>query len=99
MKIDRIEREKRVVGRMVELYCRYKLGLGGVDEEHRELLEYAHARLDRCRFGNRKPACKKCPIHCYKPAMRAQIRDVMRWAGPRMIFYAPVAAIRHMLGI
>lgn len=97
--MDRIEREKQVVARMVQLYCRHKLGLRDIPEEFRELVAYAHTRLDRCRFGKDKKACKKCPIHCYKPAMREKIRMVMRWAGPRMIFYDPIAAIRHMLGL
>ena len=43
-------------------------------------------------------ACKNCPVHCYKPEMREQIRIVMRWAGPRMLFYKPIAAIKHLLG-
>lgn len=94
----RIEREKRVVAKMVELYCRKALGLNYVNDEYRELIEYAHARLDRCRFGAAKKACKRCPIHCYKPQMREKMRAVMRWAGPRMIIYDPLAAIRHLLG-
>ena len=46
-------------------------------------------RLDGCKFGNDKPACKRCPIHYYKPEMREKIRSVMRWAGPRMMIYDP----------
>ena len=33
----------------------------------------------------------------YKPDMREKIRAVMRFSGPRMIFYHPVAAIRHVV--
>jgi hypothetical protein len=29
--------------------------------------------------------------------MREQIRMIMKWAGPRMIFYAPWATLRHLL--
>lgn len=54
-------------------------------------------RLDRCKFGNEKPTCKKCPIHCYKPDMREKMRAVMRWAGPRMMLYHPKEAIRHLI--
>lgn len=93
----RIEQEKRVVSRMVELYCKHKLHCDSVPEEYLALIEYAHQRLDRCKFGDEKSACKKCPIHCYKPEMRAKIREIMRWAGPRMIFYDPFAAIRHLI--
>ena len=94
----KIEREKNTVSRMIELYCRHKLGLKEITAEYRELENYAHRRLDRCKFGSRKPACKRCPIHCYKPAMREKIREIMRWAGPRMLLYDPIAAIRHLIG-
>ena len=55
------------------------------------LLDYALRRLDSCRFGNGKPSCRKCPVHCYRADMRERIRTVMRWAGPRMIFHHPSA--------
>ena len=93
----RIEREKQVVCLMIELYCKHHLKLKEVNEEYRLLGEYAWKRLDYCRFGEKKSACKKCPIHCYAPQMREKIRAVMRWAGPRMLIYHPIAAIRHML--
>ena len=35
-------------------------------------------------------------MHCYQPAMRAQIRQVMRFAGPRMLLHDPVAAFQHL---
>ena len=60
------------------------------------LLDYAHQRLERCRFGEDKPSCTLCPVHCYKPAMRQQIRQVMRYSGPRMLLHNPVLAIRHL---
>jgi len=41
--------------------------------------------------------CKKCPIHCYKPDMRVKMRAVMRWAGPRMVLYHPIEAIKHLI--
>lgn len=91
-----IEREKRVVQRMVELYCRHKLHCDCIPEEYLVLIDYASKRLDRCKFGDKKMACKKCPIHCYKPEMRDKIREVMRWVGPRMFIYDPIAAIRHL---
>ena len=56
-----------------------------------------HARLDRCRFGNRKTSCKHCPIHCYAREKRILMKEVMRWCGPRMLFYHPIIALRHLL--
>ena len=60
------------------------------------LLDYALQRLERCRFGEDKPSCTRCPVHCYKPAMREQIRQVMRYSGPRMLLHNPIMAIRHL---
>ena len=93
---SRIDREKEVVGRMIELYCKKRLGMAEISEEYKTLQMYAHKRLNMCKFGNDKPACKRCPIHCYKPEMREKIRAIMRWAGPRMLIYDPIAAIRHL---
>ncbi len=61
------------------------------------LLEYAHARLDRCPFQENKTTCANCPIHCYKPDMREKVKNVMRYAGPRMSWRHPVLAIFHLL--
>ena len=93
---SRIDREKEVVGRMIELYCKKKLGMAEISEEYKTLQMYAHKRLDMCKFGNDKPNCKRCPIHCYRPEMREKICAIMRWAGPRMLIYDPIAAIRHL---
>jgi hypothetical protein len=95
--MNTIDRENRVVSKMIALYCHKRLGAKHIPNEYKELEAYAHKRLDGCKYGSEKPACKRCPIHCYKPEMREKIRTVMRWAGPRMIIYDPVAAIRHLL--
>ncbi len=94
---DRINNEKKTVGIMVRLYCRRAEGNRNLCQDCHELLNYAEARLDRCRFGKDKPTCRKCPVHCYKPDMREKMRNVMRWAGPRMMLYHPIEAIRHLI--
>lgn len=95
--MNRIESEKKTVGMMIRLYCRRNEGNKELCQECLELLAYAEARLDRCKYGNEKPTCKKCPIHCYKPDMRQKMRAVMRWAGPRMMLYHPIEAIKHLI--
>ena len=81
---------------MIRLYCRKKEGNSELCPECRELLDYALLRLSRCKFGEKKTSCKRCPIHCYKPDMRQRMREVMRYSGPRMLFYEPLEAIRHI---
>ena len=95
--MSRIEREKDTIRLMIRLYARHKLKAREVPEEYRQLADYACRRLDHCTFGERKTACKDCPIHCYAPERREKIREVMRWVGPRMFLYAPLIAIRHLL--
>lgn len=97
--MTRIEEEKRIVELMIRLYCRKKEKNTTLCPSCEALLQYAHTRLTRCRFNEKKPACKHCPVHCYKPEMRKQIQHIMRFAGPRMLFYAPLEAIRHLLRI
>ena len=93
--MNRIDREKKTVQKMIEIYCRHHLKQTTIPEEYQQLIAYAHNRLSHCRFGENKNVCKKCPIHCYAPKERQQIREVMRWVGPRMMIYAPKATIIH----
>lgn len=97
-KRPRMDREKRTIRAMIGIYCRaHHCGRRALCGECRELLDYAFARLDRCPFGEEKTPCAQCPIHCYKPAMRERVRDVMRYAGPRMLLRHTWLALRHQL--
>lgn len=69
----------------------------GLCDECSQLLSYAELRLDRCPYGQQKPTCNQCPIHCYKPEPKQQMQQVMRYAGPRMLLPHPLLAIRHLL--
>lgn len=93
------QREKAMVADMIALYCRKRHGTpkGQLCTECRELLTYAHSRSDKCPFMETKTFCSNCKVHCYKPEMREKIRAVMRFAGPRMVFHHPVAAVRHVI--
>ena len=96
--MTRTEQEKKTVRHMVEIYCHGKKhACKDLCEECSALLNYAYLRLDHCKFGEKKPTCKKCPIHCYKLDMKEKMREVMRYAGPRMVWYHPIAAIRHLI--
>ena len=98
--ISRIEQEKLTVRRMVSIYCkahcRGERDASGLCADCRVLVSYAHARLDRCPYGERKSSCRLCPIHCYRPEMRERVRDVMRYAGPQMLRYYPIDALVHL---
>jgi hypothetical protein len=94
----RIARETRTVQAMLRIYCRGHGHAGRpLCPECMELMNYALCRLDRCPFGENKTTCAKCPVHCYKPAMRARVKEVMRYAGPRMLLHSPILALLHQL--
>ena len=92
-------REWLTIQIMVEIYCRahHLDSTGAVCHECEEFLDYAERRLEKCPYGEDKPTCSNCPIHCYKPDRREQVRKIMKYAGPRMIFRHPWLAISHTL--
>jgi hypothetical protein len=95
---SRMIRERRTVEAMIGIYCHGQHGtLFGLCEDCETLQEYARQRLQKCPFQEGKTTCAKCPVHCYKAGMRAQIRAVMRYAGPRMLYRHPIMALQHML--
>jgi hypothetical protein len=88
----------QTVAAMVRIYCRARHGprTGDLCTSCADLLGYAHVRLSRCPFGAEKTTCRECPIHCYRPAERSEMKDVMRFAGPRMPWRHPWLSLRHM---
>ncbi len=95
--MTKIEREQQTVRMMIDLYCRHHLKQETMSPEYQQLAYYACQRLQHCKFGEQKTICKRCPVHCYAPKEREQIRKVMRWIGPRMMIYAPKAALIHTI--
>jgi len=94
----RIHRERRTIEAMVQLYCRdHHDTTDQLCGECSELMEYADKRLEKCPYQEDKPTCTKCPIHCYKPDRRAQVKAVMRYSGPRMMLKHPIFALRHWI--
>lgn len=98
---NRPSREERTLVEMVAMYCRDHHERLVREErlctECTGLLEYARSRLAGCRYGSDKPTCANCPTHCYKPAMRERVREVMRYSGPRMLRSHPVLAVAHLM--
>ena len=98
MKQDRLERERHTILVMIELFCHGNHHTSdALCIECQQLQVYAMLRIDKCPYQEDKPTCAKCPIHCYKPVMRERIRQVMRYAGPRMPLSHPLLTAWHYL--
>lgn len=95
-KAAQINAEKITLVLMLRMYCRYHHNRDQLCRDCSDLLEYALCRLENCRYGNDKPACSHCPVHCYKPEMRDAIKRVMRFSGPRMMVRHPLLVVRHL---
>lgn len=95
---SRLEREKITVQFMISIYCKgHHHLMNGLCSECQLVSDYSNDRLTHCKFGDSKPTCAKCTVHCYKPEMRAIIKEIMRYAGPKMLWNHPNIAVRHMI--
>lgn len=97
MRGKRIQREIKTINKMIKLYEKSYPAPIEQPNLYQDLYTYAVKRLEKCRYGENKPACKQCPVHCYQPKMREQMKRIMRWSGPRMIIFHPTLAIKHLI--
>ncbi|MGN1400020.1 MAG: nitrous oxide-stimulated promoter family protein [Bacillus sp. (in: firmicutes)] len=95
--MDRMTRERQTISLMISLYCKSEHKQETLCERCRKLEEYAHFRLSKCPFQEKKPACQNCKIHCYKPDRRAEIKEVMRQTGPKVMCHNPYYAVMHIV--
>jgi hypothetical protein len=94
----RLKREHKTLVCMTAIYCDDHHGhrVDGLCDACAELMRYAERRLAKCPYGQSKPTCAKCPIHCYKTQQRERVRQVMCYAGPRMARRHPWRALVHV---
>lgn len=95
------ELESTVVTELIALYCQHKHGKLSKDEQAlcsscRELNAYAQERISHCPFMETKTFCSNCKVHCYETQKREEIRQVMRYAGPRLLLKRPLMVLHHM---
>lgn len=78
-------RETVLIAKFIHLYCRGKHGSNGeLCVPCEELLHYAGEKLERCPYDP-KPACRRCPTHCYEEKMRIRMKQVMRYSGMHFV--------------
>ena len=99
MSDKKIRKERETVDLMIAIFCKkkHRHPKNDVCVECKELMDYCHYRLSLCPWGEKKPFCSNCLIHCYDKEHRERIRQVMRFSGPRMIFSHPILALSHVI--
>jgi hypothetical protein len=92
------EREARTIRAMVQLYCAdHHAPAPSPCLECAAIVTYALGKLEKCPWGEKKPVCARCTIHCYEQSMRLRVGRIMRYAGPRMVKRHPVLAAFHLI--
>jgi Nitrous oxide-stimulated promoter len=92
---------KKTVQTMISMYCRVNHNKkekvsGKLCRDCLELEQYALLKLRRCPYGENKPNCPHCPVHCYSQEKRERISLVMRYSGPRMVLKHPILSTYHL---
>lgn len=96
--IGQLAVEHQTIAKMTKIYCQHFHKVPYTNcQSCQAFVGYAEKKLDRCVYGQAKPACKNCPIHCYKPTEKQLAQQIMRFAGPKMLFKHPILAIKHLL--
>ncbi len=95
----RIRREKKTAQAMVRMYCRahHQPENSALCADCAQLLDYILKRIDACPFHEEKSPCPKCRVKCFAPGWMEKTREVMRYAGPRMMKKHPILALLHVL--
>lgn len=89
--------EIKIIKLMIQLYChKNHHSQDELCRECDEIYQYAVKRIDRCPMMKTKTFCSQCKVHCYETTKREAIRKIMRYSGPRMIFYHPCLALKHL---
>jgi hypothetical protein len=99
----------RLIGKFVEVYCAGKhgaverdplalpddLGELRICRECAAFLEYAVTKRLNCPLEAEKPSCKHCRIHCYDRARREKMREIMSYAGRRLMLRGRLDYVWH----
>jgi len=97
--MSKIEKEKNIIAFMIKYYCNKNHNQKTICNSCSDLIKYAYGKLDACPFREKKTSCLKCKVHCYSKERREDIRKVMSYVGPRMIYIMPIQYIKHIFNI
>jgi hypothetical protein len=99
----------RLIGKFVEVYCAGKhgaaerlaytlpdnLGNHQLCSECATFMEYAVTKRVACPLEAEKPSCKHCRIHCYAALQREKVREIMGYAGRRLMLRGRLDYLWH----
>ena len=103
------KKDIKLLGKFTEVYCNSKhrdalhvdfvlpadIGKRKLCPECAAFLEYAIAKRLKCPLEAEKPTCKHCRIHCYDAPRREKVREIMSYAGRRLMMRGRLDYLWH----
>jgi hypothetical protein len=103
------KKDIRLIGKFVEVYCAGNhlgaerspvalpadMGECKLCPECASFLQYAVTKRMKCPLEAEKPSCKHCRIHCYDRPHREKVREIMPYAGRRLMMRGRLDYVWH----
>jgi hypothetical protein len=103
------KKDIRLIGKFVEVYCVGEhcgaerspvalpadMGERNLCPECADFLHYAITKRLKCPLESEKPSCKHCRIHCYDRPRREKVREIMSYAGRRLMLRGRLDYVWH----
>ncbi len=106
---SRQKKDIRLLAKFVEVYCTGNhrtaehaplvlpegLGKRSLCPECTSFLEYGISKRLKCPLEAEKPTCKNCRIHCYDKQRREKVREIMAYAGRKLMMHGRLDYLWH----
>ena len=94
------QRDRATLEAMGRIFCSSRHKDAGKDEawlcaQCRDTIEFTLERTAACPYGH-VGNCQNCDIHCQQGEARERIREIMRFAAPRMTFLHPLMTAEYL---
>ena len=97
---QRVERDRRTLAAIGSIYCKGNHPSAQRDEtgmcpECRAVIEATAQRAEACPFGH-EGNCQDCSVRCQRGEAQVRIKQIMRYAAPRMAFRHPLMTLEYL---
>ena len=95
-----IAKDVETIRIMTEIFCHaHHDTKEGMCPECEDFYLYAVKRLACCPFGEKKPVCGSCKIHCFGKGYKEKAKEIMAFSGPILILNHPYLSSRNFLAL
>ncbi|MDO5118314.1 MAG: nitrous oxide-stimulated promoter family protein [Eggerthellaceae bacterium] len=96
----RIDKDRKTLEAIGRIYCsgnhaQPEKDSAGLCPRCRETVEATLQRTVVCPYGH-EGNCQDCSIHCQRGEAQERIRQMMRYAAPRMTFRHPLMTLEYL---